>query len=69
MAALAVRMCAAASRLLDTLRASGWVSKARRTLAQKLTVIFCCEGAALAIGARVFLFGYLGTLAVSVLDY
>ena len=49
MAALAVYMCLAASRLLDTLRASGWVSKARRTLAQKLTVIIWCEGAALAI--------------------
>ena len=69
MAALAVRMCLAASCLLDTLRASGWVSKARRTLAQKLTVIIWCEGAALAIGTCVFLFRYLGTLAVSVLGY
>ena len=50
MATLVVRMCLAASRLLDTLRASGWVSKARRTLAQKLTVIIWSEGAALAIG-------------------
>ena len=50
MAALAVRMCLAANRLLDTLRASGWISKARLTLAQKLIVIIWCEGAALAIG-------------------
>ena len=58
MAALAVYMCFAASRLLDTLRASGWVSKARRTLAQKLTVIIWCEGAALAISTGVFLFRF-----------
>ena len=63
MAALAVRLCPAASRLLDTLRASGWVSKARRALAQKLNVIIWCEGAALAIGTWVFLFRCLGTLA------
>ena len=50
MAALAVRMCLAASRLLDTLLASGWVSAAQCTLAQKLTVIIWCEGAALANG-------------------
>ena len=67
MATLAVHMCLAASRLLDTLRASGWVSKAQRTLAQKLTVIIWCEEAALAIGTWVFLFRCLGTLALSVL--
>ena len=63
MAAVAVHMCPAASRLLDNLRASGWVSKARGTLAQKLTVIIWCEGAALAIATWVFLFRCLGTLA------
>ena len=50
MAALAVRMCLAASCLLDILHALGWVSKAQRTLVQKLTVIFWCEEAALTIG-------------------
>ena len=54
MAALAVCMCLAASRLLDTPRSSGWVTQARRTLAQKFTVIVWCEGAALAIGTWIF---------------
>ena len=67
MAALAVHMCLTTSRFLDTLRASGWVSKVRRALAQKLTLIIWCEGAALAINRGVFLFHYLDTLAVSIL--
>ena len=54
MAALAVCMCLAASRLLDTLRFSVWVIQAQRALAQKFTVIFWCEGIALAIGTWVF---------------
>ena len=67
MATLAVCMCLVASRLLDTPRSSVWVSQERRALAQKFTVIFWCKGSALAIGTWVFLFRYLGTLAVSVL--
>ena len=67
MAALAVCMCLVASRLLDTPRSSVWVSQARHALAQKFTFIVWCEGTALAIGMWVFLFSYLGTLAVSVL--
>ena len=50
MTALAVRMCLAAGRLLDTQRSSVWVSQARHALAQMVTVIIWCEGAALAIG-------------------
>ena len=67
MAALAVYMCLAASCLLDTPRSSVWVSQVRCALVQKFTVIVWCEGAALAISTWVFLFRYLGTLAVSVL--
>ena len=67
MAALAVCMCLAASHLLDAPRSSVWVSQARRALVQKFTVMVWCEGTALAIGMWVFLFSYLGTLAVSVL--
>ena len=67
MAALAVCVCLAVSRLLDTLRSSVWVSQAQRALAQKFTIIVWCEGTALAISMWVFLFRYLGTLAVSVL--
>ena len=66
MAVLAVCMCLAASRLLDTLCSSVWVSQMRHTLAQKFTVIFWCEGTALAISMWVFLFRYMDTLAVSV---
>ena len=67
MAALAVCMCLAASRLLDYPRSSVWVSQAGRALVLKFTVIVWCEGTALAISTWAFLFCYLGTLAVSVL--
>ena len=67
MAPLAVCMCLTASRPLDTPCSSVWVSQARRAIPQKFTVIVWCEGTALAIGTWVFLFHYLGTLAVSVL--
>ena len=65
MAILAVCMCLTASRLLDTMRSSVWVSQVRRALAQKFTVVFWCEGTSLANSTWVFLFRYLGTLAVS----
>ena len=65
MATLAVYMCLAGSHLLDTPRSSVWVSQVQRALAQTFTVIVWCEGTALAIGTWVFLFRYLGTLAVS----
>ena len=60
MAALAVSMCLAVNRLLDTLHSSVWAFQAQCALAQKLTVIFWCEGTALATGTWVFLFHYLG---------
>ena len=40
MAALAVLMCLAVSRLLDTPRSFVWISQAQRALAQKFIVIF-----------------------------
>ena len=58
-----------ASHLLDTSHSSVLVSQAQRTLAQKFTVIVWWEGTALAIGTWVFLFRYLGTLAVSILGF
>ena len=65
MAVLAVCKCLAANCLLYTPRSLVWVSQARHALAQKFTVIVWCAGTALAIGTWVFLFRYLGTLAVS----
>ena len=67
MVALAVCICLAASCLLDIRRSSVWVFQVRHTLAQKLTVIVCYKGTALPIDMWVFLFHYLGTLAVSAL--
>ena len=58
MAILAVCMCLAVSHLLDTSSSSVWVSQARHALAQTFTVIIWCS-------TWVFLFCYMGTLAVS----
>ena len=68
MAALALYMCLAASRFSEakTLRAPHFgLSQASSALAQTFTVIVWCEVTALGIGTWVFLFRYLGTLAVS----
>ena len=68
MATLAV--CMHVPRSQPSLRHSvllSLVSQVRHALVQTFTVIFWCEGAALAIGKWVFLSLYVGTLAVSVL--
>ena len=65
MAALAVCMCLAASHLLDTSRS--WVFQAQRALAQKFTVIFWCEGIALAIGILTIYVSFIRVLWLSAL--